>query len=143
MGDDKDLAIQRRLVAAGRRRLEQIKAEVRRLEAKQEAHEAHLEALTRLQRKDGSRNVFSEDMNMSPEARAAKNLKISEKRSLGDPFLEACRRAKVSQNALAEELDISPGSLVAYRNGRAIPERLAKAIQTRIGFVDWPGGIER
>lgn len=124
-----------------RRRIGKLRAALETGQRELAAAERYLADLQRLRVGERDANVFSE--HMTPEARAARNLRISEGRAPSNAFLKACRKAGISQNQLAEDLDISPGSLVAYRNGRAIPERLAKVIEARIGFSAWPGGIER
>ncbi len=126
------------------RRIAELEAELKAGAVELEAAKALL--AQRLQGKTRARNVFSEHMNISPEAKASKNLKISKKASK-DPLAKACQAQRISVRELARQLKVSPGSLVAYRSTRRIPGALADEIQRIVGFeatqANWPAGIDR
>ena len=84
--------------------------------------------------------VFSEQM--TPAAVEKRNKAISETKGEGDPLIAAIHKAGyASLNAYADHLKVSPGSLVAYRDGvRPIPRLLHDRIKREIRFSDWPKG---
>lgn len=101
------------------------------------------QALDRLKGRREPANVFSE--HMTSATLRERNRAISRAKS-HTALSEACRAAGLqSKNELAKKLKMSPGSLVAYEQGRLVPAAVRAKIKSLTvsklhpaGFDAWP-----
>ena len=97
------------------------------------------EELERLQPTDMS-GMFNE--HMTPEEVRARNVAISAAKATDDLAKLVRAKRKMSLNAYARELKISPGSLSLYKNGRLpVPRHVYEKVKRDTGFTAWPAGI--